>query len=84
MRDNDELYLSHLSAVCDSIDELSSMEITKTSHSFNFRIAPSTPKYTQPLLHEILRLNTIYGIRLDLSKSIRASSTITFNIELEG
>jgi len=81
MLDNDDAYLSHLQAVIDSVDELASLSITKTSHSYNFRLAPSVPKYTQLLLKEILKLNTIYGIHLDLSKSIRASSTITFSIE---
>lgn len=82
MRDNDLVYLAHLEGIIDAIDELSCMEITKTSHSYHFRLAPSIPKYTQSLLHEILKFNNQFGIKLDLSKSIRTSSTITFNIEL--
>ena len=82
MLDNDVVYINHLTAVVDSVDELASMGISKTSHSYHFRIAPSTPSYSQPLLKEILKLNTLFGIQLDLSKSIRISSTITFDIEL--
>jgi hypothetical protein len=82
MRDNDELYMENLIGVIESVDELCSMEIIKTLHSFHFRIAPSIPRYTQPLLKEILKLNNVYGIHLDLGKSIRTSSTITFDIEL--
>lgn len=83
MRDNDLTYLAHLEGVIDSIDELSSLEISKTTHSYHFRLAPSVPKYTETLLQAILKLNNIYGIRLILSKSIKTSSTITFDIELE-
>ena len=83
MRDNDLTYLAHLEGVIDSIDELSSLEISKTTHSYHFRLAPSVPQYTETLLQAILKLNNIYGIRLILSKSIKTSSTITFDIELE-
>ncbi len=82
MRDNDEVYLAHLEAVIGSVDELSSLEIRYTTHSYHFRLAPSAPKYVQLLLSEILKLNNTYGIKLVLSKSIRTSSTITFDIEL--
>lgn len=82
MRDNDLTYLAHLEGVIDSIDELSSLEISKTTHSYHFRLAPSVPKYTETLLQAILKLNNIYGIRLILSKSIKTFSTITFDIEL--
>lgn len=82
IRDNDEIYFRHFSAIIESIDEYANMEIMKTPHSFHFRIAPSIPKYIEPLLQEILRFNNQYGIHLELSKSIKPSSTITFDIEL--
>lgn len=81
LRDNDEVYFMHFSAIVDSIDELASIEIVKTSSSYHFRIAPSLPMYISPLLKEILKFNNQYGIRLDMSKSIKSSGTITFNIE---
>ena len=80
MRDNDELYFAHLQGTIEAVDELSTMEIIKLEDKYHFRLAPSIPKYTQTLLHEILKLNTIYGIHLELAKSIRISSTITFDI----
>ena len=80
--DNEAAYFAHMEGVCSAIDELACMQITRTTHGYNFRIAPSLPLYAQALLHEILKLNTIYGIQLDLSKSMRTSSTISFNIEL--
>ena len=82
MLDNDESYINHLIGIIDSVDEFSSMEITKTAHSFHFRIAPSLPLYIEPILYEILRFNNLFGIHLELSKSMKASSTITFDIEL--
>ena len=80
--DNEAVYFQHLCGVVDSVDELSCMEITRTTHGYSFRISPSVPRYAQSILHEILKLNTIYGINLDLSKSIRTTSVISFNIEL--
>lgn len=79
--DNDEVYLNHLCAVVESVDELSSMEITKTGHSLHFRIAPSMSVYMEPILYEILKFNNMFGIHLDLSKSMKASSTVTFDVE---
>jgi len=80
--DNDEIYFLHLIGRIESIDELSCMEIVKTSHNYHFRIAPSIPLYLEPILHEILKFNNMFGIHLKLSKSMKASSTITFDIEL--
>jgi hypothetical protein len=83
MLDNDIMYIEHLKGIINSVDEYSSMEITRTSHSYHFRVAPSVPMYSQPLLQEILKLNNVYGIQLDLSKSMRISGTIDFQIEVD-
>ncbi len=80
MLDNDSVYLQHLIGVIDSVDELSSMEVTRGVNSYKFRIAPSLPKYIPTLLEEILKFHNLYGIRLDLSKSIKTSATINFEI----
>lgn len=82
MLDNDENYIKHLEGVCESVDELAEMEITKGTDSYHFRIVTSHPKYNQLLLQEILKLNNLYKIKLDLSKSIKSSGTLTFNIKL--
>jgi hypothetical protein len=82
MPDNEIAYFAHLQGLIDSIDELSSMEITKNPHSYHFRIAPSVPMYTQMLLEELLKFHNLFGIKLQLSKSIKSSSTITFEINL--
>lgn len=82
MPDNDEIYLNHLIGVIESVDELSSLEITKTPSSFHFRLAPSVPKYNSVLLEEILKLHNLFSIRLNLSKSIKSSATLVFSIDL--
>ena len=82
MLDNDEVYLNHLSAIIESVDELSEMEIAKGTSGYHFRISTSHPKYNQLLLQEILKLNNLYKIHLDLSKSIKSSGTIVFLINL--
>lgn len=83
IQDNDEMYIRHLCAVIESVDELSCMNISITPHSYHFRIAPSIPKYIEPILGEILKLNNLYKIKLNLSKSMKASSTITFDVEIQ-
>lgn len=82
MLDNDQIFIDNLCAVVESVDELSSMEIVKTPFHYHFRIAPSIPKYIEPILQEILQFNNIFGFHLDLGKSMKTSSTVTFNIEI--
>ena len=79
--DNEENYLSQFLGVVESSDELCCVEISKTPHSLHFRIAPSTSNYINSLIHEINKFNNLFGIRVNMSKSIKTSSVITFNIE---
>lgn len=81
--DNDENYLAQLHGVVESVDDYASLEITKAPKAYYFRVAPSLPKYIPMLLEEILKLHTMYNIHLDLSKSIKSSSTISFKISFE-
>jgi hypothetical protein len=83
MHDNETAYFAHLEGVINSVDELSSLEITKNPHSYHFRLAPSLPKYNDMLLEEILKLHNIFQIKLNLSKSIKSSGTISFEINLD-
>lgn len=83
LQDNEMAYFAHLEGVINSVDELSSLEITKNPHSYHFRLAPSLPKYNEMLLEEILKLHNIFQIKLNLSKSIKASATIVFEINLD-
>jgi hypothetical protein len=82
MQDNDEVFLAHLEGVISSVDELCSLEITKNTHSYRFRIAASLPKYNEMLLEEILKFCNLFKIKLDISKSIKTTSVITFDIDL--
>jgi len=83
MNDNDEAYIQHTIGVIESVDELSNVEIFKTPHSYHFRIAPSMPVYLEPILKEVINLNNMFGIRLSLSKSMKASATVTFDVLLQ-
>ena len=82
LQDNELAYFAHLQGIIDSIDELSSLEVTKTPNSYHFRLAASLPKYNDMLLQELLKFHNIFQIKLNLSKSIKSSSTINFEIEL--
>ena len=82
LRDNDELFLSKLTGIIESVDELAAIEILKTTHCWHFRVAPSTSLYLEPTLKEILNFVNLFGIHLELGKSMKNSSTISFNIEI--
>ena len=81
--DNDEVFFQHLIAIVDSVDELCSLEITKNTDSYRFRIAASHPMYNNMLIEEILKFCNMFKIRVDMSKSIKTSSTISFEITLK-
>ena len=83
LQDNEMAYLAHLEGIIDSVDELSTLEITRNPKSYHFRLAPSLPKYNDMLLEEILKLHNMLNIQLNLSKSIKSSATIVFEINLE-
>lgn len=83
MQDNEITYFAHLEGIISSVDELSTLEITKNPNSYHFRLAPSLPMYNEMLLQEILKFHNMFKIRLNLSKSIKSSATITFEIDLE-
>jgi hypothetical protein len=83
MQDNELAYFAHLEGIISSVDELSTLEITKNPNSYHFRLAPSLPMYNEMLLEEILKFHNMFKIRLNLSKSIKSSATITFEINLE-
>ena len=81
--DNEIVYFAHLEGVISSVDELSTLEITKNPYSYHFRLAPSLPKYNEMHLQEILKFHNLFQIKLNLSKSIKTSATIVFEINLE-
>ena len=82
MQDNEMNYFAHLEGLIDSIDELSSMEITKKPNAYQFRIATSLPKYNNMLIEELLKFHNMFHIKLNMSKSIKTSATIVFEINL--
>lgn len=83
MLENEKAYFAHLEGVISSVDEFSSLQITRTNDAYIFRLAPSVPKYNNMLLEEILKLHNMFKIKLDLSKSIKSTGTIVFKIDLQ-
>lgn len=80
--DNDEVFIQMLIGVVGSVDELSHVDIMKTPYHLGVRVAPSTPVYFNNLLQEILKLNNMFNIRIEMGKSMKKNSTITFNIKI--
>lgn len=83
LQENDMTYLAYLEGVLAAVDEYASLEITKCLNGYQFRLAPSAPRYSKIILEEILKLHNLFHIRLDISKSIKSSGTIFFKINLE-
>jgi DNA-binding phage protein len=82
MQDNDETFIASLLGVVESVDELCSVEITKKPNAYHFRIAASVPMYNNMLIEEILKFHNLFGIRVEMGKSIKTSSVITFEITI--
>lgn len=82
MLDNELAYFAHLEGIISSVDELATLEITKNPSSYHFRLAASVPRYNEMLLEELLKFHNLLQIHLDLSKSIKSSATIVFDITL--
>lgn len=82
MQDNEMSYFAHLEGLIDSVDELSTMEITKKPNAYQFRIATSVPKYNNMLIEELLKFHNMFNIKLNMSKSIKTSATIVFEITI--
>jgi hypothetical protein len=69
-----------LCGVIESIDELSSLQITKMADGYHFRLSPSVPVYNDPLIEELLKFHNMFKIHLELSKSIKSTGTLSFKI----
>jgi len=82
MKENEAVYFASLRGLIESVDELSSLEITRTPKAYNFRLIPSLPKYTNLIIEELIKFHNLIGVRLDMSKSIKTTSTISFQITL--
>lgn len=81
--DNEETYFASLCGVIEAIDELAKLEITKNPKAYNFRLIPSLPKYVNMLIEEILKFHNLLHLQLDMSKSIKSTSTIIFKLNLQ-
>lgn len=82
LEDNEEHYYQLLDATISSIDHLSSTIITKKPSSVSIRISPSHPTLSQDILQEVLNLHNLLRIKLNLSKSIRNSTVISFELPI--
>jgi hypothetical protein len=81
--DNELAYFQMLQAVIESVDELAQLRAVRKLNAVAFVLTPSAALYTQNLLQGILSYHTLLGIQLTLSKSIRTTSTIQFEIALD-
>lgn len=81
--ENEKNYFAQLEGVITSVDEYSSLQITRTNSHYIFRLAPSVPRYTNNIIEELIKFHNVLHIRLDFSKSMKATATINFKISLD-
>lgn len=79
--DNDMNYFNLLKGILESVDELASLEVSKMPESYNFRIIPSMPKYTNMIIQELTKLHNLFHLKMVIGKSIKTSSVISFKLE---
>ena len=84
LTDNDENYFSLLRASVESVDEYASLEVSRMPESYNFRLIPSMPKYTNTLIQELTKLHNLLHLKMDISKSIKSTSVVIYKIEYYG
>lgn len=80
--DNDEAYFSLLQAAIESVDELSGMTISRHPGSYSFRLSPSHPMYIDALVDSIIRMNTLFKIHVNFSKSMKSTCSIFLRYQL--
>lgn len=81
INDNDEVFLLYIEGIINSVDELASVEVLKILSGYRVRIATSLPKYNNTLIEEILKLCNLFKLKVEMSKSIKTSSIISFEIK---
>lgn len=79
--DNETHYYNSLRGVIESVDPQSSFLITRRMSGITVRITPSSSSHLNSIIEEINKLNTMFGIRVDFSKSMKTTYTINFNID---
>lgn len=82
LHDNDELYIDKVLCIIESVDLHSHVEISKVQNKLGFRVASTLPKYNALLLEELLAFHNLFGIHLDISKSIKTSGIIDFSVKI--
>lgn len=81
LSDNEDYYFRTFVSAMEAVDEFCNIQIEKSKTGYNFRISPSVPKYTEPLIKEITKFHNTLNIRVDFSKSIKTTGTIFFKIK---
>lgn len=80
--DNDFQYFRVLEGVLNSVDENCLIKVLKKPRSYLTKIYPSTKNHTELILKEMLKYHRFLNIDLDVSKSIKKSSVISYEIHL--
>lgn len=82
IEDNEAKYYSALKGIIESIDYKASVLITRRITGVSVRILPSSTGLINPIIAEVNKLNTMFGIRVEFSKSIKNTYAINFNINI--
>ena len=78
--DNDARYFELLESVINSVDIGSTVEVYKKPDKYTLRLTPTKENNINLIIEEVLKFHNLMNIKLNLSKSIKTSGKIFFDI----
>jgi hypothetical protein len=81
--DNESTYFGLLVGYIEALDPEAVVQVTKKLEGINIRISPSQPFFNDRIISGMKKFHNVYNMELEFSKSMKASLTINFNINLE-
>lgn len=78
--DNDALFLAHFESFIETVDVDALIHEEKGPSKLYFSIVPSKTIFFDNIISQISEYFTIFGLRVDFSKSMKSSFTIKFSI----
>jgi hypothetical protein len=80
--DNEETYFRHLEGIIASLDKYAAISLTRKPEGISVRITPSDYPSLTSILSQVKKVNTLFGIEVEFSKSIKSSNIICYNINI--
>lgn len=83
LSDNEESYLSLLTALVESEDYHAQVAVVRGHETFHFRIIPTRSGAVDPIMASLNYLHNLLQLYVTFSKSIRRTSVVSFTLALK-